>query len=322
MNKGCIIGGGPAGLIAGYYFPEFPVLDEKPLGQLNLPFIPGPRLIQRTENTERFVRNVLDDAGLFGYKIKTVIAKVGYQDNGTADAVPPPGFKKNYTKLTRGKSSSESSYLSEGKNEIEHLEINDMGEHSYKFLFETLLKIIDNDRGQLKRKKVTEITPAGFIHAKDGLGPSMCHQYETIINTLSLKLLAKDYNGMGSIWKGDELNNLDLTTLSKCFYQTNKGERSTFDYVYGYKDGWTRKTYFNEYMVYESVNPINPPYPVINKFENMPIQIKNSIDVDRFDRVFMLGRFAQWNHKVKANEVLDRVIDWTNKYRKPYPEFK
>ena len=322
MNKGCIIGGGPAGLIAGYYFPEFPVLDEKPLGQLNLPFIPGPRLIQRTENTERFVRSVLDDAGLYGYKIKTVIAKVGYEQDGSVSSMPHKGFRKSYTKLTRDKSDSESSYLSEGKNEIEHLEIESMGEHSYKFLFKTLLNIIDKDRGQLKRQKVTQISPAGFIHAKEGLGPSMCYEYQTIINTLSLKLLAKPYYEMTGIWRGDELKDLDLTTLPKCFYQTNKGERSEFDYVYGHQDGWTRKTYFNEYMVYESVNPVKPPYPVIKQFENMPIQIKNSINIDRFDRVFMLGRFAQWNHKVKANEVLDRVIDWTNKYRKPYPEFK
>jgi hypothetical protein len=322
MNKGCILGGGPAGLIAGYYFPEFPVLDEKPLGQLNLPFIPGPRLIQRTKNTEKFVRSVLDDAGLYGYKIKTVIAKVGYQDNGTADATPPPEFKKNYTKLTRDKSDFESSYLSEGKNEIEHLEIDDMGENSYKFLFKTLLKIIDEDRGQLKRQRVTQISPAGFIHAKEGEGPSMCYQYDTIINTLSLKLLTKEYYGMKGIWRGDELKDLDLTTLPKCFYQTNKGERSQFDYVYGYKDGWTRKTYFKEYMVYESVDPIVPPHPVINQFENLPIQIKNSLNLDKFDRVYMLGRFAQWNHKVKANEVIDRVVDWSSKYRKPYPEFE
>jgi hypothetical protein len=228
------------------------------------------------------------------------------------DAVPPKGFKNRYTKITRGKSDSESSYLSEGKNEIEHLEINGMGENSYKFLFKTLLKIIE-DRGQLKRQKVTQLNPAGWIHASEGAGPPMCYQYDTIINTLSLKLLTKDYYGMGGIWKGDELKDLDLTTLPKCFYQTNKGERSMFDYVYGYEDGWTRKTYFDEYMVYESVERLKDiPYPVINQFENLPIQIKNSLDLDKFENTYMLGRFAQWNHKVKANEVIDRVLKWIN----------
>ncbi len=86
-----------------------------------------------------------------------------------------------------------------------------------------------------------------------------------------------------------------------------------FDYVYGYEDGWTRKTYFDEYMVYESVEPLKDiPYPVINQFENLPIQIKNSLDLDKFENTYMLGRFAQWNHKVKANEVIDRVLKWIN----------
>ena len=52
------------------------------------------------------------------------------------------------------------------------------------------------------------------------------------------------------------------------------------------------------------------------KFENLPIQIKNSIDIRRVDGVDMLGRFAQWSHQVKANEVLDRVLElkkeWIN----------
>lgn len=314
MKQGCILGGGPAGLIAGYYFPEYAVYDENPLGQLNLPFIPGPRLIQKTENSEKFVRSVLNDAGLHSYRIKTVVAIVGYEEDGKRDVVPPPGFKNKYTKLTRGKSKSESSYLSEGKNEIQHLEIEDMGEDSYKFLFETLLKIIDIDRGQLKRERITKVDSHGYIYAKDGAGPSMCRSYNVVINTLNLKLLTKE-SPLGSIWDGDELDKYDLTTLPKCFYQTNKGELSKFDYIYGHTEGWSRKTYFNNYMVYESVEPITPPYPIIHKFEGLPFQIQNSINLDKIDKIYMLGRFAQWNHKVKANEVLDRVLGWTKELR-------
>jgi len=297
MNKGCILGGGPAGLIAGYYFPEFVVYDENPLGQLNLPFIPGPRLLQKTKWFEKFIRSVLDDAGLYSYRIKTVVASVGYEDSGTVYANPPSEFKEKYTELTRGKSKSETSYLSEGKSKIQHLEIEDMGEDSYKFLFKTLLKILD-DRGQLRREKITCIEPNGYVYS------DTARFYSTIINTLNLKLLSK-------IWEGDHLDNYDLTTLPKCFYQTNKGEYSKYDYIYGHTEGWSRKTYFSDYMVYESVDPINPPYPVINKFEGLPIQIQNSLDIDKIGNVRMLGRFAQWNHKIKANEVLERVLRFT-----------
>jgi len=294
MKQGCILGAGPAGLIAGYYFPEYTIYDENPLGQLNLPFIPGPRLLQKTSWFEKFIRSVLDDAGLHSYRIKTVVASVGYEDDGERYPKPPPGFKSKYTKLTRGKGKSEASYLSEGKNEIQHLEIEDMGEDSYKFLFKTLLQLIEG-RGQLIKEKVTCIEPGGYVF------PGQPKFYTTIINTLNLKLLAK-------IWEGDHLDNYDLTTLPKCFYQTNKGEYSKYDYIYGHSEGWSRKTYFKDYMVYESVDPIAPPYPTINKFEGLPIQIQNSIDIDKIGNVVMLGRFAQWNHKIKANEVLERVL--------------
>ena len=46
------------------------------------------------------------------------------------------------------------------------------------------------------------------------------------------------------------------------------------------------------------------------KFENLPIQIVKSKNVDSVNGIKMLGRFAQWNHKIKANEALDRVISW------------
>ena len=46
------------------------------------------------------------------------------------------------------------------------------------------------------------------------------------------------------------------------------------------------------------------------KFENMPIQITNSEDIEVMCGITMLGRFAQWSHKVKANEVLDIVKKW------------
>jgi hypothetical protein len=67
-------------------------------------------------------------------------------------------------------------------------------------------------------------------------------------------------------------------------------------------------------MVYESVEPIVGDSIQGNKiqmkFENMPIQITNSEDIEVMCGITMLGRFAQWSHKVKANEVLDIVKKW------------
>ena len=44
--------------------------------------------------------------------------------------------------------------------------------------------------------------------------------------------------------------------------------------------------------------------------EDIPIQITNSEDIESMCGITMLGRFAEWSHKVKANEVLDKVKKW------------
>ena len=117
----------------------------------------------------------------------------------------------------------------------------------------------------------------------------------------------------------------DLTTLPKCFYQTEYQKDSWenhpslfFDYVYSADTDWTRQTFFRDYIVYESVEPIKGDTiegnKIINKFENLPIQIKESLRIGTIDGIEMLGRFAEWDHQVKANEVLDKVIYWKDRY--------
>ena len=67
-------------------------------------------------------------------------------------------------------------------------------------------------------------------------------------------------------------------------------------------------------MVYESVKPIEGTHIQGNKidmkFENIPLQIKRSIDIESMRSIRMLGRFAEWSHKVKANQVLAKVKKW------------
>ena len=44
------------------------------------------------------------------------------------------------------------------------------------------------------------------------------------------------------------------------------------------------------------------------KIENLPIQIKDSMKLDGFEDIKFLGRYAEWNHKIKLNEVVDTLI--------------
>jgi len=307
-----ILGAGPAGLIAAYYLKDFKVIDKKPLGQLNLPFIPGPRLLQATNNMKQFVKQICPDL-----EIKLEIAVIGFNEDDAVTDSPSQNFKANYAMKTRGKSQSESSFMSEGMTEIEHIEIGDYGEDSYKFLFETLLKII-KDRGQLLETNVLNIKT---YDRKIEIEGGDVLEYSNIISTLNLNLLKKLTPNMEDMPH-------DLSTTKKCFYKTKykntiddmlagkKHPSLWFDYVYSIGTDWTRQTFFRDYIVYESVEPIEGTHIQGNeidmKFENLPIQIKESLRIENIDGITMLGRFAEWDHQIKANEVLDKVKLWIN----------
>tara|TARA_R110000744_G_scaffold135942_8_gene245673 strand:+ start:4731 stop:5681 length:951 start_codon:yes stop_codon:yes gene_type:complete len=312
MKQNYILGAGPAGLIAAYYNKDYKVVDENPLGQLNMPFIPGPRLLQSTSRMKWFAKEIFPDL-----EIKVEHAVIGYHDKDGVYDLPDENFKKKYSLRTRGKS-SEGSHLSEGKTEIAHIEFGDLGEDSYKELFKRLLKIIE-ERGQLIKTSVKSIdTEMMRIELADGTSSG----YGNIVNTLNLNILRKlcpQVESECDKWK------FDLTTSPKSFYKCEygfsvdeamkSGHPSTFyDYIYSIDAEWTRCTYFRDYMVYESTSPIKGDSIQGNKinmkFEDIPIQITNSEDIESVSGIVMLGRFAEWSHKVKANEVLDKVKEW------------
>jgi hypothetical protein len=310
MKNNYILGAGPAGLIAAYYLKDYKIIDKNPLGQLNLPFIPGPRLLQASENMKYFVKEIFPKE-----EMKLEIAVIGFNEEGSVNDKPSKKFKKSYSKKTRGKENSESSYLSEGMTEIQHVEIGNYGEDSYKLLFTRLLEIIE-ERGQLIKTSVKNIDSRNNIIIFDDKTES---EYNHIISTLNLNIIKKLCPSMEDV-------DFDLSTSKKCFYKTEYAEDLEvylsekshpslwYDYVYSIDTDWTRQTFFRDYIVYESVEPIKGMEIQNNKiemkFENLPIQIKKSLNIEEIDGISMLGRFAQWSHKMKANEVLDRVKEW------------
>jgi hypothetical protein len=309
MKNNYIIGAGPAGLIAAYYMPDYKLVDKSPLGQLKAPFIPGPRLLQSTPNMLKLIKEIFPD-----WWINIQTAKVGYSENGESTDMPSKEFKSKYVEKTRGTKSIEGSHLSEGKNEIEHIELGAMSQESYAKVFNRLLEII-KERGQLIQQSISNIDVVNktiTINDDQQIHPLIYGQYDNIISTINLNILSKLAPEM-------DLDLSELKTKGKCFYKTDYNAKSKFfvskySYVYSADTEWTRKTYFDNYIVYESVEPITSETIERNKvemkFENLPIQIVKSKNIDSVNGIKMLGRFAQWNHKIKANEALDRVISW------------
>ena len=324
-NKNYILGGGPAGLVAAYFLKDHKVIDKNPLGQLNTPFVPGPRLLQYTPDMLKLIKSVIQESGL-EKSIKPIIvtAIIGYEQDGQYATKPTVDFKEKYTKLTRDKDRKEDSYLSEGKTKIRHIVFKDLKEDSYVFFFKKLKELLE-DRNQIIKASVIEIKKIEgqytIIYEGEN-AKGVITQCNNLISTLNLKILQKLYpNLVSRMSKAIPNFNLDITTKSfyKCAYN-NEADitlRSKFDYIYSISGLYTRKTYFPEYIVYESTRMILDSLrehkiegnEVKMKVEDLPIQIKNSMKLDQFEGIKFLGRYAEWNHKIKLNEVVESLVN-------------
>lgn len=314
-NENYILGGGPAGLIAAFYNPDYKIIDKNPMGQLNLPFVPGPRILKVDEYSKRFIERLH-----IPYFIKTI--HVGYSHDGinVVDEADKT-FKQNYSQITRGTTKIEDSFLSSGENQIEVF-ASDNGDDLYYKVFAILT---DQLKDRIIAANVSDINTKERLIGLDRTE----FLYDNVISTLNINILTKLLG----------LQDLGLVALKKHFVQCSYNNphdielAKKYHYVYS-TDGqesttfkpYTRKTYFKDYIVYEMLKPFeqNAPDPqhrfmpdyidlshiqgnkVLKVLNNIPIQINNSIDFRNIQGIELVGRFAQWNHSIKANEIIAR----------------
>lgn len=305
--KNYIIGGGPAGLVFAFLNPDFKIIDANPMGQLNSQYQLGPRLIQQSPETDDFIR-LFDSQINYKWKLKTAFVGYLYENNEVTDFADDY-FKRKYSLLTRGTENYESSFLSEGKNQIQHYVLYD-NDDSYSVLFNTMFEVIEK-RGQIIRKKVSSMfVKHKAIFVDDDF--TLLH-YDNLVSTVSLKILQKLLRY--STDEPNELDKLDLSTKNKNFYVTKSPLRlGNYNYIYSIRGDYTRKTYNNtqNYVVYEyeqaqeGIEEIEG-HKVIYKAENLPIQIVKSLNLQKINDIHLLGRYAQWSHKTKLNEILQRT---------------
>lgn len=291
-----ILGGGPAGLIAAFYNPEYQIIDKNPMGQLNLPFVPGPRILKVDEYSKKFLDRL-------GMEYSTKYIYVGYSPDGViVEEEASQKFKEDYSQITRGTTKIEDSFLSSGENEIEVF-ITKTGEDLYYKVFETLTQLLEH---RIINKNVEFLSTKRQLLGWEGITTP----YKHIISTLNINILTKLLG----------LEPLNLVALKKHFVQCSyNNERDIedsqkFHYVYSTDGTYTRKTYFKDYIVYETCEPAEHPEPditfhgnkIIKALNNIPIQINNSIDFRNIQGIDLVGRFAQWNHSIKANEIIAR----------------
>jgi len=291
MAKTIIIGGGVAGLIAAYYNPESIVIDKNPLGQLNTPFIPGPRLLKVDEYTENFLKNL-------GIKFHKETINIGYSTNGDTLVENNTAFKEKYSKWTRGTSKIESSFLSSGESQIEIF--TDGSNDFYNKVFQ---KLYDTVKNQIISATVKEINVKSKVIKTD----ADSYVYKNLISTINLKILCKLLNIDEIVPKTTDKN------FVCCSYNNKRDKELSekYHYIYCINGIYSRKTYFENYIVYETLIPFKDDIDnidgnkIIGKANNLPIQIVNSIDIRNLKGIELLGRFAQWNHSIKATELIE-----------------
>lgn len=300
-NYNYVIGGGMAGLVFATLNPSFKIIDMNPLGQFQGMYQLGPRILQYSSLLNKFIIDHTPE-GSGGPLISE--AKVGYiLGDGVSTDTMTAGFSEKYSKIAHGSNKGESSFLSGGKNKIRHITFLKHGEESYVWLLKQLLEQIDKEN-RIKYVKVDFIdTKAKEI----ALGNGDVYIYDNLVSTIPLPIFQKLV-----VNKNIEL---DLETKKKHFYVTNYSEENQklqelYNYMYSVNGVYTRKTFYGDYIVYETTET-HPYYEIdecdiIERYENLPIQIVESYEVEEIDGIHMLGRYAEWNHNVKINEVITR----------------
>lgn len=296
-----IIGGGISGLICSFYNPNSIVISKNTGGQLNNEFPLGPRLLQKNEYTKR----LLDDLGL-NCNVKE--AKIGYSEseriftNETNEK-----FRLNYYQSTRTNSSIAdipASVMSENKNVIEYYDV-DLND----------IVILLSRHVNIYNSTVTEIDVNDkSILLSDG----NIFTYSDLTSTVPLPLLIK-------ISKQDNIEH-DFSCLDKTYVLAENFNNylSSYDYIYYNDEMYNRVTshlrdnkqmYIIEYTnkkildIYKQCEDCGIVMVDVKTQKNA--QICNNCYINPFEKynIKLLGRYAQWQHNIKTQDVIKECIN-------------
>jgi hypothetical protein len=284
-----IIGGGVGGLIAGFYKDAY-IITDKVGGWQNLNrFRLGPRLLEVTEKTTNFLRKLELDYS------KTKKIKIGYYNEGFTSLNEE--FRNTYGFKTRELAPEEihKSVLSSGKNELTVFDID----------YDLILKTLE---GLLSKKIFVGKVHSINHNAKVINGTNDNYYYENLVNALPQNMFQK----MSGLSTGHDFSAFH-TTFFKCEYNDffNKVKDEGYNYFYSIDKNhiWHRCSLFNEYVSLETKGKIEtiPDVKILDKVTLPFAQLKHSYkDLQFTFDVENAGRFAEWNHSIKMEELIER----------------
>ena len=296
-----ILGTGMAGLMLGYYHPDAILIGKEIKGQINSKFNLGPRVIQCDDDTLELIQSLNDGWGIGGVRI-------GFERNEKVHAKSDDDFKREYSLITRNTTKVEPSFLSGGRNQFPVIiNLLDPGK-SFEILSEYLLSTIRERKQTIINNSVENInldTKEIFLSNEETI------LYDSLYNTIPLNI----FNSfLEKPIFNPEVFELGRKHFYKCEFksQEEKFLSEGYDYIYSVDKEYTRKTYMDDYIVYETKHELPKSKQSIqgNKIldsANLNIQIINQLNFKKFKDVEFVGRFAQWYHGILTNDVIRRA---------------
>lgn len=287
MKSVLILGTGLAALIAALYYKDENVIliGDELGGQMNSEISLGPRIIQKDDNVEKLIFDILKFKNI---NIKNAIIKYNY--NNVVYDLPPQNFIKKYALKSRNSDKVENHIMSENKSIINYYDI------EYNIFINKLIDYLMSFKNInfiktkiLKIDKNVITTTDKKINFNDNY---------ILINTLPLFVFKK-------IFYIDLNDLLVLNSKNILFYKENKGTNNdNIEYHYYIDDKnenpIIRSTYLKKYTIHESILELNN-YEFITKIPKISNNYKPYYKIYGW---IMFGRFAQWDQKIKLNELM------------------
>ena len=308
-----ILGGGIAGLLCAFYLKDYTIISDNLGGQNSEDFSLGPRLIKVDEYTTKLLKDL-------NIQAEKVIYKIGYKEDKKIYSSIPQGFKEKYVQHTRELDNTENSHLSSGESSVE----------CYDFDYQKLVKtLIDKTKtyviGKVKNIEYDKIT---FIDSFFALN------YNKLISTLPLPLFykisdqehkVKDFDTFDTTFvliESEKQDDISMSELYNYIYIVDEPfHRKTFlkreyknkiQYILEYKGVLTAteltKIFMNFYYDVELIHDVKQ----IKVIPRCQIKQSKNILQDNITGTRFLGRYAQWNHQIKINELLKEIHERLN----------
>lgn len=296
-----IIGGGIAGLIAAFYKEDFKVIGDDIGGQMVKKGM-GPRILEVNENSA----NLLADLDYPVVNIKT--AKIGYRyDNRIHNEISEELRIKYYLKSRNIKDSDNvivpESSMSDGKNEIKYFDIDwvDLVDRLVKSIGDRIIiskvksidlkeKVLEIDKSTtLKYDEIISTLPAPLFFKLANISPEekLTFEKKTFVIVPASMVDIRDYD---YIYFPDE--------LSEYHRITNLGEnRAAIEYTGNHFTGQGCFRKWKTVALYSKELPGG--------------QITGG-KVPVIDGVEFAGRFAEWNHHIKTDDLVGRFRNSMN----------